>query len=529
MPTDPTQIPQLVNSGATDHNDASGAPPAAQPQPAPASDQQMIAQGADVTSHGMPSVVPGATPTPTLASQGQPPAAQPAAPQTPHEIHQSLYQKALSILAPPTKYVDAQGNPQQTRPSLSNSILSGAIAGMLTPTAYRQGSFGPIADPQQTAFNAAQAGANQRKEQDANVQKQVDDKQTRMLGVAKSNADLMHLYSATMQDSDKMEGLAQGQVDNFAPTLQTALDHDQNLQGTDTKAILASGMTMQQALQHPEFRDALLKHSLIPDGVIQVDDGHGNQVPTQTFSVIDPHVSLSVTKEVADIASQLNPQWKIAFDASNGSMKMKLGQMQQITNQVNSVQYAERIFDDAAKSDDPNLQELGLKGDINGEIMSAVRQGAPGAAQARQTLMALENAKAAGGTTADVLNRLINDPETAPGRGYILNALGLTVDNAQKYIDAVTNERIRQNKLAQEGARGDKAPVDPAVAKANLQTLGKKLNLTDAEIESSQDKSITTAGQYNKAVTALNAQYNANRTYTAANPAVDNPKVLPST
>ena len=129
--------------------------PQNQPAPAP------VQRGADVTP-ATPLPMPGqpnqpglgtmqyqketpaaVPPTVTQPAAAQPQPAQPAQPQTPHEMHQSLYQRALSILAPPTKYVDAQGNPQQTRPSLSNSILSGAIAGMLTPTAYRQGTFGP--------------------------------------------------------------------------------------------------------------------------------------------------------------------------------------------------------------------------------------------------------------------------------------------------------------------------------------------------------------------------------------------------
>src|SRR5208282_1369412 len=122
-------------------------PPAPATQPAPAEQPNASTAVAQDIANKYPNQAPAAltsgTPQIPVTVAGQPAAAQPAAPTTPHEMHQSLYQRALSILAPPTKYVDAQGNPQQTRPSLSNSILSGAIAGLLTPTAYRQGTFGP--------------------------------------------------------------------------------------------------------------------------------------------------------------------------------------------------------------------------------------------------------------------------------------------------------------------------------------------------------------------------------------------------
>ncbi len=463
-------IPTPLTSGATDQGGPGGIPPSPQPQPAaaqPASDAQMIAQGAQVTSHGMPAVIPGSTPTPTQAStvaqSGQPTTAQPAQP-TPQSLHSKLYDSILRTLAPPTRYIDAQGNPQQTRPSLSHSILSGVVAGMLTPTSYREGSFGPIADTQATAANAFKGGQEQAQKQMDAVQKQVEDIKAAKLSAAKTNADTMHLYAATALEQGTM---AQQQVDNFAPTLKIATDHDQNLQPGDQKAVLASGMTMADALKHPEFRDAMLKHTLVPDGVMDVDDGQGHMIPTQTFSVIDPNVKVSMNKDAIDIASQINPQWKAAFEGSGGSMKMRLGQIQTATNQVNSVQYAENIFQQASDSDDKFIKSLGLKGDIKGEIMSAVRQGTPGSAQALQALMAMENAKASGGSgVLDSLDRLIHDPEHRAGVANILTALGTTSDKVAKYVQDARNEQVRLAEVARQGGIGEKAPATPAQLEA---------------------------------------------------------------
>jgi len=465
MAIDPTQIPQPVASGSNQPT-PSGVPASTNIPPAPvqaasASETPNLSTAVMQDVANKPSnlpTIPGAPASQIPVTVAQPAAAQPAQPQTPHAMHQSLYQRALSILAPPTQYVDAQGNPQQTRPSLSNSILSGAIAGMLTPTAYRQGEV----DTQTTAANAFAAGKQQRKEADENVQKQIDDRQTRMLGVAKMNADLLHLHAATMQDQATMGDLVQKQVANDAPSLAIARTHDQNLQGTDTKAILASGLTLADAMANPLYRDALLKHTLLRDGSVDVDG-----VPTATYSIIDPHVKVSMDAPSVAIAAQIFPSWQTAFDNAGGSLQMKLGQIKAVTDQVNSVEYAEKIFGDAANSKDPLLQKLGISSDVEGKIMSAVRQGTPGAQQARQTLMALENSKAAGGTLADTLNRLINDPDARPGSAYILNALGITANQAQDYIDSVQNERIAAQEIAKKAgtiAAQKAKPITFAVA-----------------------------------------------------------------
>ena len=442
-------------------------PPAPATQPAPAEQPNASTAVAQDIANKYPNQAPAAltSGTPQIpVTVAQPAAAQPqpAQPQTPHEMHQSLYQRALSILAPPTKYVDAQGNPQQTRPSLSNSILSGAIAGLLTPTAYRQGTFGPEVDTQQTAANAFAAGKQQRQEADKNVQAKVDDLRVRKLQALSDNANTFHLHMGVMQDAANMRDFIQKQNDNDAPLVKMAVDNDKNLDPNDPnakKAVWGRGYTMDELLKHPEWGQALTQHTIAHDGTIDVPDANGNMVPTPTYTIIDPNVKANMTKEAADIASQIYPSWKTAFDASGGSMRAKLGQLSAINNQVSSVQFAEKVFQDAADSDDKDLQALGIKKDVKNVLMKAVRQGTQGAQQALNTIVTMENAKTAGGTTADVLSRLINDPETAPGRQYVLDALGITADKAQAYIDAIANKRTAAATLAHEGGMGENAPM----------------------------------------------------------------------
>ncbi len=448
-------------SGATDRGGPGGIPPSPSSAPAPArpaSDAAMVAQ--DVANK-YPNAAPASLTSGTPQIPGAPPAAAPAAPaaapqQTPHE---ALYSKALKALSPPTRYIDAQGNQQVAPPSLGNSIVAGVIAGMMHPTQYRQGEFGPIADTQATAAGAFQSGEAKSKEQSADQQKLSDDMQARKINAVKSNADTVHLHAATMGYEADMGKLIQGQVDTDAPLAKIATDHDQNLQPGDTKAVWGKNVTMADALKHPEWGAALTKHTLIHDGSIEVDDGHGNMIPTPTYTIVDPNIKASMTQEAVDMASQINPQWKTAFEASGGSMRMQLGQLKTVNDQISSVKFAEQIFQDAASSDDPKLQALGLKGNIKGELMSAVRNGVQGSQQALQALAAMENAKAANGTTADALNRLINDPETAAGRQYVLKALGITADKAQAYINGVKYENEKKDAVAKAGGNPAKLPA----------------------------------------------------------------------
>ena len=92
--------------------------------------------------------------------------------------------------------------------------------------------------------------------------------------------------------------------------------------------------------------------------------------------------------------------------------------------------------------------------------------------------MVLENAKAANGTPADVLNRLINDPDTAAGRGAILNALGITAEKAQAYIDKYNNQRLSAQALAKEGGMGEKAPGSQEQINKLIPTLQPSTDLT---------------------------------------------------
>ncbi len=450
-----------------------------------------------VTPNPTSSVPPVPTIAPTLGQQGPSgPQAMPPTPNapttptptpTPHEMHRSLYQRALSILAPPTRYLDAQGNPQQTRPSLSNSILSGAIAGLLTPTTYRQGTFGPIADTQQTAANAFAAGKQQRQEQDDKVQKQVDDMQARKLQTVANNTAAMHSYASMMQaqaaaEKEGAEAEAaqtknwQSIADqNQATIIASADEYDNNRSNPDApRARLASSMTMDELLASP-FKDKMTSQLMVQDGTRNVYDPatrRSHVVPTWT--VLNPDIKFKLNQAAVERAARINPSFgNNLFDTSGGDVRMSLGRYASVMHQVISVDHAEDLLQTVADSKDPDLMKLGIRGNVEGRLAGVVRNDP----SALKSLMEFENAGAAGGDTAAKMNRLLQ----SGGGDAIFKALGTDRDAVQNYVDTISNRKLSAQQLAKEGGMGDKAPAAPEQIKGLVDSIRTNPDLTDSD------------------------------------------------
>jgi hypothetical protein len=170
-----------------------------------------------------------------------------------------------------------------------------------------------------------------------------------------------------------------------------------------------------------------------------------------TFTVLNPDVQLKMNKDAVDRAAKINPQFAGLYEATGGTVRMNLGRYTALTHQINSVDHAEDLLQSVADSKDPDLMALGIKGDVEGRLASAVR----GNSAAMKSLMEFENATAHGGTTADQLNRLL----TSDGGDAIFKALGTDRDAVQDYVDTIYNRRLKNQTLAREGA--DKAPASP--------------------------------------------------------------------
>ena len=420
LPTDPAAISQMAN------------PPQA---PTPATTGNPVTPTPTPTM-GQPSVTPG---------QGQPQNQPTANAPSPNQPHLNIYDKILRATAPPpVRYVDAQGNLQtapQTRGSLGRSVLASVVAGLLTPTQYRQGAFGPVVDSQATAAAAFKAGADQQTKEQTDAQAQADKMQANKLMAVKNNVDVTHAYAALAQQ--KHQDL-QGVIDSNSSFLKDLDAYDAQQSDPANKLILSKGLTYQQALASPQWgQGSLTKNNLVMSGQQETYDtetGKTNIEPL--YTIINPNGKIKMSADAVAKLSTINPSFQAAFDGANGDMRFPVHQYVAAMNQLNTVKTAESFFKRADEA-------LGVSDKF--DLAAAVRKDN----RLMPAINAAENALAQGGSTADALQRV----QQSPNSSAIFDAMGISQDDVTKYIQKVRNEEARQAALAKEGGIGDKAPA----------------------------------------------------------------------
>jgi hypothetical protein len=198
----------------------------------------------------------------------------------------------------------------------------------------------------------------------------------------------------------------------------------------------------------------------------EYDPETGKTKVVPTFSILNPDAKTPVSQSFIDKAAKINPSFATAWDKTNGDVRLTLQRQVTQMHQVNSVLHAEDMLQGAADNadNDPLLKQLGLKKNVEDSLASAVRNDP----QALRALLQYENANAQGGDTAAGLRRLLQ----APGSQAIFTALGTTTDKAQRYIDAVANQKIADTERAKEGMLKPNAPASDAEKQAARDVIG---------------------------------------------------------
>ena len=250
---------------------------------------------------GAPSA-PGTTPA-VFAQQPAPGSPQsstapPNAQQDDPSGHLSIFRRVLAGLArPSTQYVDANGNVARGGPSISSSILAGAVAGMLSKPSYREGAFGPVYDSQGTAANAFQAGQKQVTDQQEQVQKMSDDQMAKKMMVAKNNIDMIHAYAAmTMQQHQEIGQTA----DRNQSTILADLDkYDDGISDPAQKIHLGKGLAYADALAMAQAKGLTSTNMLIDGYRDQYDPDTKQTTVVPLFSVINPNAKIQMSESAA--------------------------------------------------------------------------------------------------------------------------------------------------------------------------------------------------------------------------------------
>ena len=188
------------------------------------------------------------------------------------------------------------------------------------------------------------------------IQQASDEATSRKLMVMKANLDVAHQILALNQGKQNMfEKIA---ANNQNGILKDALAYDQSL--TDKSQPTA---ILKQGLSHDEALAALKGHW--SDQLAQLDGyrqtENGDIVPT--FTVLNPDVKVRMNEKSAADLARFNPQYRTAWDATDGNIQMSLHQYAVAQNTINSLDHMDSLFAQEAKV-------LGLK---STEFADAVR------------------------------------------------------------------------------------------------------------------------------------------------------------
>ena len=388
-------------------------------------------------------------PTPIVATQ--PPAV---------SLHASMFDKVLKAFGGGDQYITrtdpATGETTRTplpqsRGQLGKNILAAAVTGMIQGAGARD-QFGRH-DPLAAARIGFQEGPKPLQQKVAAIQQASDEATSRKMMVMKANLDTAHLTLALNQGKQNMyEKIA---ANNQNGILKDALAYDQSL--TDKSQPTA---ILKQGLSHDEALAALKGHW--SDQLAQLDGyrqtENGDIVPT--FTVLNPDVKVRMNEKSAADFARFNPQYRTAWDATDGNIQMSLHQYAVAQNTLNSLDHMDALFAQEAKV-------LGLK---STDFADAVKSIGPVGMKA---VLEAENAIGGGGTPVDALRRL----SLAQGGSQILAKLGITPEK----VSELYNQQISNAKLAEMGGMGDKAPQADDQTQRQLTVINSNPDLTDAD------------------------------------------------
>ena len=430
----------------------------AAPQPDQLQPRDMSSQP---SSSGSSNQVPNQVPT------TQPNPSQPAGePSSPHNDHVAMFDKILRMVNPGQTYVDPTGKQQvvRNRATLGNSVIASVLAGMMTPTKYREGAYGPVVSGDATAAGAYAAGKEQQTAQNAKLQATSDEMQAKKLSVVKNNIDTMHQYAAlAQQQHQELQGVADR---NNATILKDLSDYDAKQDDPTQKLIKGKGLTLEQAMQMTKGK--MSSQNMVIDGYQDVTDADGRTSVQPTYAVINPDAKINMSESSAAELAKFKPAYKNAYDMTGGNIRVPVGQYLGDINLANSAGNLESFM----KRNDDALEALGIKSkDVD---VAAASRSNP---RVRQSLVEAENALAQGGELYQVLDRLQKSPDGAT----LLTAMGINPDKAARYVTEQQLKQTSAEALAKEGGSGEKSPADPAQVKGLVDSITSNPDLTESD------------------------------------------------
>lgn len=405
----------------------------------------------------------GKNPSPTAQPQQQP---------KPHPMSRVFDGILKTMTGGPVMYTAPDGTRKeapQSRGAMGKAIVAAALAGLMTPTQYREGAFGSrVEDFGATAGGAAAASkgvidANRNKPQQLS-----DEEQTKRLQTMLNTTNLATTMAAsTLQKHAALKAM----TDSSAPLLDSIKEYEKSRVDNQPQALIQGDLNHEEALAklkgHTQDWTAILTGTKS-----QLNPQTGETEEHPVYAVVNPHVKVPLSEEAVKLYSTVNPTYKGAWEATNGKVEVPLNMAVAAQNLVNE----SHVLQSFANSDEMKSAFLKVK---PANIASVV--GGPDGKRVAQALDATRDAIAAGAPAYQTLNAL----QQAPGGRTLLTALGLDPGQVNEYVKDQTNKAIREQALAKEGGVGDKAPV----SSAQQQTLQTAIN----QVEDPQEKATLAA------------------------------------
>jgi len=393
------------------------------------------------------------TPQPQMPTQA--PAAPAAAPATaPQKAHQSILNHILTMATGgDTYYTDENGQRKiapQSSGTLGKTLIAATLAGLLSKDEYRQTPYGPVRDYSGTGANAVAAAQGVTDKMRQAPQKLSDEAQSRKLFTLQANANTYKIMSAmALQKSATLDS----QIDTAAPMLKGVDDALLNLGAGEKAEDIRTGQHLSMEDAQAKLKGGLMDWIAVPDGKVMVlNPETGQNEPHPTYSIVNPHAKITLSPDAAKIAALTNPAYNNLHDVVGGEVKVPIS----IANAANQeVQTAHLLQHEA---DTLSASGLGEKVDI----MAAVKKN-------RQLIPAMDAARdqiASGQSPWRVLDAI----STSKNGMMLLDAMGISQEEANKYIKDHYNEEIKEAKIASFGGSG-KAPAPEGMVTDQMSNL----------------------------------------------------------
>ena len=469
-------------------------PPAPVPAPSP-----VQPQGQGPSGQNPPTAVPS-------GQQNQPPQTNPSASsgqpqQQPNQpsLHARIFDKILrGMTGGPVRIVGPNGDIQevpQSRTTMGKSIVAAALAGLMTPSHYRETPYGPVRDYSADMAGAAQAGQAAFARPQQQAQEQSNLQQTRKLFTLQNNVKLVQQAAAMAhQQHAVLDDVVKTNTEKFANPLA---EWDKQRPAGEDSIFVNKGMTSQEVLNSGH---SLTDHNVYIDGKQMKPDQFGVLEPEPTYTVLrttnkdGSPISLKLPQEVTDELGKFNKGYEQAYTATGGNVIVPINNYMDAIHTYHTLNSVESFMNRVQKDVNPDGSKINLaaayKNDPAG-MWNAIQQA--------ENALAAGNGRPGENTEDAILSRVA----ATPGGSQLLNLVGTPqqVEDWKNGLIAARNEAANKNP--------GKAPVDPAKIQG-LPALAASLGLSKPQTAVALAKIPKTVDEYDAVLKGMQSQANTN-------------------